>query len=77
MNTQIINFSLPQPLLQLVDRQAEEEARTRSGLIQEAIRLYLRRSLFWREIFSYGKKQASKTGVKAEGLEKIIDDYRG
>lgn len=76
MQVQTINFSIPRPLLEMIDLRAKAEARTRSGLIQEALRNYLTLKTSWEELFSYGRKQAKLSGVKAKDLEKIIDDYR-
>lgn len=46
MDAQVVNFSLPNKLLKLADRVAQQEARTRSELFREAIRRYvLRREL--------------------------------
>ena len=76
MQVRTINFSIPKPLLEMIDSRAKAEARTRSGLIQEAIRNYLILKTNWEELFAYGCKQARLSGVKAKDLEKIIDDYR-
>ena len=76
MQAQTINFSVPKVLLRAIDYRAQSEARTRSGLIQEAIRVYLARRTNWEQIFEYGKKQAIKTGARASNLEKTVDDYR-
>lgn len=76
MQTQTINLSIPKPLLLMIDRQAKNEARTKSGLIQEAIRSYLNRQGAWEKIFAVGRRQAKKLKIKPNQIEKIIDDYR-
>lgn len=76
MQTQTINLSIPKPLLAMITRQAKSEARTKSGLIQEAVRSYLRRQNAWESIFAFGHRQAIKLNIKPNQLEKIIDDYR-
>lgn len=76
MQTQTINLSIPKPLLTMVNQQAKAEARTKSGLIQEAIRIYLQRQSAWNDIFAVGRRQAKKLKIKPGQLEKIIDDYR-
>ena len=43
----------------------KKETRTREGLINE-----------WQAIFSYGKTQASKKGIKKKDLEKIVETVR-
>ena len=76
MQTQTINLSIPKPLLAMISRQAKAEARTKSGLIQEAVRSYLRRQNAWNEIFAYGQNQAKKLGYKPTDVERLVDDYR-
>ena len=76
MQTQTINVSIPTILLQAVDQQAEKEARTRSGFIQETIRAYIERKTGWEKVFRYGRKQARRSGIKPQDLETVIDDYR-
>jgi len=76
MQTQTINLSIPKPLLAMINRQAKAEARTKSGLIQEAIRSYLSRKSAWDDIFKYGQKQAKKLNFKPGDVEKLVDDYR-
>jgi len=76
METQIINISLPQKLLALADKLANQEFRSRSELFREAIRTYILREIRLQEVFSYGRKQAKKLKVKEEDLEKLVNDYR-
>ena len=76
MQTQTINLSIPKPLLTMISRQAKAEARTKSGLIQEAVRGYLNRQSAWQKVFAVGRRQAKKLNIKPWQLEKIIDDYR-
>lgn len=76
VKVQTVNLSIPKPLLKEVDRQAKAEARTRSGLVQEAVRAYLARKAAWESIFQYGRQGVKKLGIKSKDLEKIIDEYR-
>lgn len=76
MDTQIINISLPTKLLNLADKVAEKEARSRSELFREAIRSYLLRRSQWKELFSYGENQATKLKVKEKDVESMIAKYR-
>lgn len=76
MQTQVINISLPEPLLKLADLMAEEELRTRSEFFREAIRSYILKETRLKAIFSYAKRQAKKTKIKPADLEKITDEYR-
>lgn len=76
MNTQTINISLPSDLLKSADKLAKKESRTRSELIREALRAYVRELSAWEEIFEYGKKQAEKLGIKQKDVPRLIDEYR-
>ena len=76
MQTQTINLSIPKPLLMMINQQAKNEARTKSGMIQESIRVYLTQKNAWQDLFNYGKKQAKKLKIKPNQIEKIVDDYR-
>lgn len=76
MDAQIVNISLPAKLLQLVDKVAEKEARSRSELFREAIRSYVLRKDKWNELFSYSQKQTKKMKIKEEDVENIVTKYR-
>lgn len=76
MATQTINISLPTDLLKSADKLAKKEFRTRSELIREALRAYVRELSAWEEIFEYGKKQAKKLGIKQKDIPRLIDEYR-
>lgn len=76
MDAQIVNISLPAKLLQLVDKVAEKEARSRSELFREAIRSYVLRRAKWDELFSYAQKQVKKLKIKEADVEKIVMNYR-
>ena len=77
MNTQTINISLPKELLSQIDKQAKMETRSRSELIREAARVYLRRLAAWNEIFRYGRKKGKELGIKSEeDVYRLIQEYR-
>ena len=80
MQNLMINFSIPKPLLQTVDGLAEEEMKTRSELLRDAIRDYLERKVTlrkrWQAIFAFGKQRAGLLGIKANKVESLVDEYR-
>lgn len=76
MQTQMINLSIPTPLLESLDKQAKKEVKTRSEALRDAIRLYVRQQQQLDEVFGYGKQIGKKSGVKSSQVESIIDDYR-
>lgn len=80
MQTQIINFSIPKKLLRVVDDLAEEEAKSRSELLRDALRRYVQRKIFlkkrWQIIFSYGQKKVKNLAIKSTDIETLVDEYR-
>lgn len=77
MSAQTLNISLPKKLVQEADKLAKDEYRSRSELIREAIRVYIKEKQEWEKIFSEGEKKAKKLGVKSEGeVNKIVSEYR-
>ena len=77
MQVQTLNIALPQELLKKVDEQAKKEYKNRSGLIREALRMYLKDNERWEELFSYGRRMGKKAGVKSEkDVNKIVSDFR-
>ncbi len=66
MNTQTVNISLPKDLLEAIDNVAKKEARTRSELIREAARSYLKRVTTWERIFELGQRTAQRMNIKSE-----------
>lgn len=67
---------MPKSLLKVIDIQAEAEARSRSGLIREALRSYLSRKKAWQDIFNYGDEKVSDLGYAVNDVSDLIDDYR-
>ena len=77
MDTQTINISLPKSLLSQIDEQAKMESRSRSELLREAARVYLRRFAAWNEIFKYGRKKGKEQGIKSEeDVYRMVQEYR-
>lgn len=77
MDTATINLSLPKKLLSQIDQQSKKEARSRSELIREATRNYLKRIAAWDAIFKYGRKKAKELGIKSEkDVYRMIQEYR-
>ena len=77
MDTATINLSLPKRLLSQIDQQSKKEARSRSELIREATRSYLKRISAWDEIFKYGRKKAKELGIKSEeDVYRMVQEYR-
>ncbi|MBI4049626.1 MAG: ribbon-helix-helix protein, CopG family [Candidatus Doudnabacteria bacterium] len=77
MKSQTFNIALPRELVKKIDQAARKEYRNRSELIRESVRIYLQDMEEWEEIFSYGKKQAKKVGIKTErDIDRIVSEFR-
>ena len=76
MQTQIINLSIPKPLLKALDKQAKKDVKTRSEALRDAVRLYISQRKGWEDLFLYGKDKSEKLGIKSSQVEKIVDEYR-
>ncbi len=57
-------LSIPDKFLDKIDEVAENEQRTRSELIREALRNYMKRSVMF---------DLKKTNAEAEFLDKLLD----
>lgn len=74
--TTTVNVSFPTVLLKRMDRVAKREARSRSELLREAVRLYVERKQRWERIFAFGHQHARRQGLKPRDVESLIDTYR-
>jgi metal-responsive CopG/Arc/MetJ family transcriptional regulator len=70
-----VSLSLPPELIKEAERIAKEEGRTKSELIEKALRIYVRQKE-WRELQKYGARQAKKLGIKESDVERLIEEYR-
>jgi predicted transcriptional regulator len=74
--TKPITVSLPLDLLQETQRVAQEEARTRTDLICDALRQYLA-SRRWQRLRQWGAETAERLGLKTEAdLQRLLDAAR-
>jgi len=72
---QIISVSLPQALVDQAQRMAQETKRSRSQMVQQALKQYF---LFtrWKELQSYGVARSIELGLKPEDTERLINECR-
>jgi CopG family transcriptional regulator/antitoxin EndoAI len=74
--TKPITVSLPGDLLRETQRVAQEESRTRSELIRDALRQYLA-SRRWQRLRQWGAETAERLGLKTEAdLQHLLDEVR-
>lgn len=72
----VTSISLPASLDKELSREAKREHRTKSGLIQEAIRFFLE-SRKWKLLQHDISLRASRLGIGSDDdIEKLIDEIR-
>ena len=70
-----ITFSLPPDMADRVNELMEEEGRTRSELLRDALLRYIEESE-WRRLLDYGERRARERGIGPADVEALVDDYR-
>ena len=71
MSTKIFNISLPTEIVRQADQLAKAQFKSRSELIKDALRAYLRDSQVLEDLMAYGKKQGEKMNITSE--EQVFD----
>lgn len=70
------SISLPVPLSRELEKEARIEHRTKSGMIQEAIRYYLENKR-WKKLQRDIAERARRAGVVSEDdIEDLVDEIR-
>ncbi len=70
-----ITFSLPPEMAEHVRQVMQEEGRTMSELLREALRQYMDERQ-WRSLERSGWRRAREQGVAPEDVERLVDEYR-
>jgi len=76
MSTTTVNISFPSDLLAAIDAEARRESRSRSELLREAARLYVRRQQRWERLFEMGDRLAEQRGLEVRDVETEIHRAR-
>jgi metal-responsive CopG/Arc/MetJ family transcriptional regulator len=76
MDTQMINFSIPNALLRQADQEAKIESRSRSELLREALRAYLNSEEARRRSFEIMRASAKRINMSEEEAVRLIDEIR-
>ncbi|MCA9409598.1 MAG: ribbon-helix-helix protein, CopG family [Candidatus Omnitrophica bacterium] len=75
MSNVTVNLSFQKTLLEEIDAEAKRESRSRSELLREAARQYIRRQRLWEDAFALGDRQTARLGLAesdvAEEIEKV------
>jgi metal-responsive CopG/Arc/MetJ family transcriptional regulator len=76
MNTNTVNIAFKKDLLELIDKVAKTESRSRSELIREAARMYIERKNKWEMIFKLGRVKAKENNFTENDILNEIKEYR-
>jgi len=77
MGNVTVNISFQDSLLADIDAEAKRESRSRSELLREAARLYVRRQRQWADVFALGDRQVARLGLTEAMVQKEIRAARG
>ena len=77
MGNVTVNISFQDSLLADIDAEANRDSRSRSELLREAARLYVRRQRQWADVFALGDRQAARLGLTEAIVQKEIRAARG
>lgn len=73
--TKTITISIPPEMESQIEYLMQEEGRTRSELVREALRQYVVERE-WRALQRYGQARAQAAGVTEEDVEDAVDEQR-
>ena len=73
--TTTFTFSLPPELAHRADEVMQQQGRTRSELLREALLRYLE-ECEWRALLRYGEQRARTQGLGPEDVGLLVDEYR-
>ena len=76
MPVSTVNISFQEDFLVKIDQVANNESRTRSELIREAVRLYIDRKKEFERIFKIGEQIGSTLDISEDDVMKEIKAYR-
>ena len=72
MGNVTVNISVQESLLAEIDAEAKRESRTRSELLREAARIYVRRQRQWDRIFAFGDAIANRNQLTEQDVAEEI-----
>ncbi len=76
MPTVTVNVSFPTSLLKRITVVAHQEARSRSELLRDAVRLYIERKQRWARLTAFWRHEARRRGLKPHDVDTSIAAYR-
>ena len=76
MATVTVNISFKDSLLAEIDQTANQESRSRSELLREAARIYIRRNNRWNQIFRLTESRGGDAPISEFDVLDEIQSYR-
>ena len=73
--TKTITFSLPPEMAERLDEVMQQQGRSRSEFLREAVLRYIE-ECEWRQLLLYGEQRARAQGIGAEDVALLVEEYR-
>ncbi len=73
--TKTITFSLPPEMAERLDEVMQQQGRSRSEFLREAVVRYIE-ECEWRQLLLYGEERARELGIGPEGVADLVEEYR-
>lgn len=73
--TRTITFSLPPEMADRLDEAMQQQGRSRSEFLREAVLRYIE-ECEWRQLLQYGEERAREQGIGPEDVAGLVEEYR-
>ena len=73
--TKTITFSLPPEMAERLDQAMQQQRRSRSEFLREAVVRYIE-ECEWRQLLQYGEERAREQGIGPEDVAGLVEEYR-
>ena len=73
--TKTITFSLPPDMADKVDEVMNQQGRSKSEFLREAVLRYIE-EWEWRQLLKYGEEMAREKGIGPEDVADLAEEYR-
>ena len=73
--TKTITFSLPLEMAERLDEVMQQQGRSRSEFLREAVIRYME-ECEWRQLLQYGEERARAQGIGPEDAAGLVEEYR-
>ena len=73
--TKTITFSLPPEMAERLDEVMQQQGRSRSEFLREAVVRYIE-ECEWRQLLQYGEERSRERGIGPEDVADMVEEYR-